>query len=567
MANDTGSLKRQFAPVLVAVLLAWTWYSHFWPELQTANESIRLYFVQAVVESGRPELDAVCARHGHVPVDRSEYGGHVYMDKAPGLPALAMPLYAVYRAIDPAHVDDHLWMFGILVCLLTITLPSWLMLWLLARYLTTLGMTPRVAAIATLALALASPLFAYATLYFGHGLAAACIGAAVYLLAMPEEGVGTLRRRLVLGALLGFAGLVDMPVFALSALVVPWAAARAVPHADGLALARRMRAVTPIVLLLALAVLVQLGYNGWMLGHPLRFAYHFKGDKAFAAMHGSGIFGFHMPQLDVLALLLVGPSRGLLYHSPWLLPALAGLLFAARDHQLSEARRLDAIALVLLALTYAIAISGFADWKAGDAAYARHLVPILPLLAPGLGYALRPPKLARPARAVILTTVAVGLILTMPTIATFPYHFTKLERPVLELGWPLWLLGNFSPSIGRALGWSDWTSAGVFLGLCVVPWLLTLRLPHALGDARETVVQRLAVWTVALGTTVLWMLALIAAVPHPGRVVQVARAQASNLLGPDAEERDGNKPWQKILKAVEERKARSRRENPSTPQN
>ncbi len=564
MADETRTnslpfkLGRPFALVLATVLLAWTWYSHFWPQLQTANESIRLYFVQAVVETGRPELDTVCARHGHVPVDRSEYGGHLYMDKAPGLAALAVPLYAAFQALDPHSADDDLWLFGILVCLLTVTLPCWAMLWLLARYLTVLGMTPRVAAIATLALALASPLFAYATLYFGHGLAAACVGTAAYLLALPEAGVGPLRRRLGVGALLGFAGLVDTPVFVLGALAVLWAAARALPHADGLALRARATAVLPIVALMALAVLLQLAYNAWMLGHPLRFAYHFKGDKAFAALHGTGLFGFHLPQLDVLALLLVGPSRGLLYHSPWLVPALGGLIVAARDRGLSEARRLDAIALALMALGYAIVVSGFADWKAGDAAYARHLVPVLPLLAPGLAYALHPPQLARPARALILTTIAVGLILTMPTIATFPYHFTKLERPVLELGWPLWLLGNFSPSVGRGLGWSDWTSAAVFFALCTLPWLLTLRLPHALGGAREPVAQRLAVWTVALGTTALWMLSLIAAVPHPGRIVQVARAQASTLLGPDAEERDGNKPWQKILEASRERAERAR---------
>ena len=84
---------RRLAPVLATVLLAWTWYGHFWPQLQTANESIRLYFVQAIIETGRPELDSVCVKHGIVPVDRSEFGGHTYMDKAPGLSLLALPIY------------------------------------------------------------------------------------------------------------------------------------------------------------------------------------------------------------------------------------------------------------------------------------------------------------------------------------------------------------------------------------------------------------------------------------------------------------------------------------------
>lgn len=544
---------RGFGPMLCAVLLAWSWYVHFWPQFKTTNESIRLYFVQAVIESGRPELDAVCARHAHVPVDRSEYGGHIYMDKAPGLSVLALPIYPVVRALHPDVATGDLWRFGVIACFLTITLPAWLMLWLLARYLSTLGVSPRVVAITVLALALASPLFAYVTLYFGHALAAACVGMAAYLLAEVDAGAGTVRRRLTIGALLGFAGLVDTPVFVIGGLIALWTGARARPHAEGLALPARIRAMLPVVALLAFFVGAQLAYNAWMLGDPLRFAYQWKGEKAFAAMHGSGFFGFHVPQLDVLALLLVGPSRGLFYHAPWLVPALAGLLVAARDKTLAESRRLDAIALACVALTYAIVVSGFADWRAGDAAYARHLVPILPLLAPGLAYALRPPHLARPARALILTSIAVGLVLTMPTVATFPYHFAKLERPVLELGWPLWLLGNFSPSIGRALGWSDWTSAAAFFAICLTPWLLTLRLPNPIEARPEPLQQRLAVWIVALGTTALWLLSLVATVPHPGRVVQVARAQSAAMLGPDADERDGNKAWQKVFEHVRER--------------
>ena len=65
-------------------------------------------------------------------------------------------------------------------------------------------------------------------------------------------------------------------------------------------------------------------------------------------------------------------------------------------------------------------------------------------------------------------------------------------------------------------------------------------------------------WIVALGTTALWLVALVATVPHPGRVVQVARAQSASMLGPDADERDGNKPWQKLLQQVKDRNARAR---------
>lgn len=544
---------RPYMPALLALLLAWSWYVHFWPDLQTANESIRLYFVQAVVETGRPELDAVSTRHGHVPVDRSEFGGHIYMDKAPGLSLLALPIYPLLRAIDPAVETEDIWIFGIVACFLTVTLTSWLLLWVLIRYLQTLEIEPRTILLSVLALGLASPLFAYATLYFGHALAAACVGSAAYLLAMEPEGAGSLKRQLLIGLLLAEAGLTDSPVFALSALIVLWAMARALPHAHGFAPLRRLRAVLPMLLVLTAGVLVQLAYNHWALGNPLRFAYQFKGDQGFAALHHGGFFGFHLPQPDVLLLLLLGPSRGLLYHSPWLVPAVIGLLATAQRRDLPETQRLDAIALVCLALVYAILISGFADWKAGDAAYARHLIPVLPLLVPGLARALDWQPLPRPGRALILASMAMGLLLVVPTVATFPYHFARLERPVLELGWPLWLLGNFSPSMGRAAGWSDWTSATVFLVLVLIPWLLVLKLPRLRAHLIVPLREQMAVAVVAVGICVMWTLALLATVPKPGRVVQVARAQAAAMLGSDADTRDGNKPWQKILQHVRER--------------
>lgn len=545
---------QPYLPAMVVLLLAWSWYVHFWPNFQTANESIRLYFVEAVVETGRPELDSVTQRRHDIPFDRSEFGGHIYMDKAPGLSVLALPLYPIVRAVVPEVAGKDLWIFGVVVNFLTVTVPAWLLLWLLLRYLQATGGTPRTAMITALALGLASPFFSYATLYFGHALAAACVGAAFYLLASSDAGLGTLRTRLWAGALLGYAGLVDTPVFVLSAAVVTWAFVRAEPLSAGLALPRRLRACVPLLAMVAAGVAAQLLYNAWMLGHPLRFAYHYKGDLGLAKIHNGGFFGFNPPDLNALVQLTVGPARGLLYHSPWLLAAWLGLAGTALAPHLPVTRRLDAAALLSITGLYILVIAGFSDWKAGDSAYARHLVPILPLSAPGLAHVLGAPRMPRFLRAIVLASLGVGLLLTLPTVATFPYYFDKLDRPVLELGWPLWLTGHYSPSVGRWLGWSDWTSAFWFLVLCLAPWLLALRL-HATqpeGQA-ESGRDRATVWIMAVLGLLLWVGVLVAAVPEPGRRVQHARFQASTLLGPDADERDGNKYWQLLLKRANDR--------------
>lgn len=525
--------------------LAMAWYVHFWPHLHTANESIRLYFAQAVMESGRPELDEITRLHGSVPVDRSEYGGHIYMDKAPGLSLLALPVYAVVHALRPQVRHDELWLFGYICCLVLLVAPLLLGLLAMFAWLRRGGASPREAGLALLATGLASPIFVYSTLLFGHGLAAALIMIALFSLRPPEATAGA-GRRFGAGLAAGLAGLVDTPVFIFAAMLCLFVLARAPVDSDRSHAQKgwsqkgwqRVRQALPFVAGVALFAIAQLAYNHWTLGHPLRFTYQYKGDSDLAAIIDSGFFGFRPPSLVALWGTWLSPARGLIYHAPWLLVALLGLLVTAAGAP-SDARR-DARWLGAMVLAYGLLVSGFVDWRAGDSAGPRHLLPAIAPLAVGVVPGWRwlrdryvqgwQPDAIRGGLAV---AILLGLFFAALPVMTFPYHFHQLDHPVLELNLPILLFfGGHSHSVGNAMGLGHGVSAAVFLALMAAPWLLWLAWADATGEpARGPEAPRL--WrAVACGLVIATVCgaALVAPIPTPERMVQAARFKATQLL-------------------------------------
>ena len=523
--------RRAAFAVLCAIGAAWVWHIHFWPQFHAACESQSLYFVQAVVDDGRPDLGGPAARHGGAPAGCVSRNGLDYISESPGLALLAVPLYAVAREIHAPVADRELWLFGYLACLLTVTLPLLLALRSLWRYLEGIGIEHHVAGWTILALALASPLFVYATLLFSNGLAAACVALTFCLLAV--KGPVRARRLLGAGALVGFAGLADAPVFLLALLFAGFAAARIeLPDPPSL-LRQRLRAAA-LVLAGALPWLaLHLASNAWLFGHPLRFAAQLRVlPENVQTRVGPPL---HLPHLSDFMAQWFGERSGLLYHAPWLLLALAGLVLVARKHDTPRHVRIDALFLILAPLVYGILVASFGHWSLTDSASVRDLVPLLPLLAIGLAHFLTvrpwPPLL----RALTAASILAGFLMALPIVATFPYHFHQLKQPVLEFSWPLVVLGYFSPSLGRILGWSDWLSLAVFTGLCALPWLI-IGWPAGSEDVHRP--KRWLRVLAAVALCFLWVTVLMASVGKNNRAREVAKYKASSLLGASATERD-----------------------------
>lgn len=366
--------------MLGAIALAWCWYFHFWPQLHTANEAIRLDFVQAIVDEGTTQIDQIEKRHGQPSADRCRFEHHDYMDKAPGLSLLTVPIYALAKAIAPSvRRYDEIWKVGQLACLLTTALPLLLALRQLLMFLRRRGVGERDAALTVCALALASPLFVYATLFFGHGLATACVMFALFQWLERDD----VKSRFIAGLWLGLAGLTDTPVFVLGAFICIYSTlgSEAAPDPPRVRLLTQVKRFVPISAAMAIFVGIQLVYNYVSLGHPLRFSYHYKADPRFAAIMATGVFGFGLPTPTALFELLFGSSRGLFT----LRLSCSQVFVATLSLYLSRIYRGNANASRAFASPRSSATRCLSPvLRIGlphDSPGARHLLPITPLLA------------------------------------------------------------------------------------------------------------------------------------------------------------------------------------------
>ena len=158
------------------------------------NQASRFDLDRALLEHGRVVIDDYQANT----IDKAFYKSHHYSDKAPGsslaaLPALALARVALrYVGIDPVS-DPGLLAQNHAAAAWVATVPALLVCLGLFGWSIRRGCSRKGAAFAAVALGLASPLWAYATLFWGHVLAAFCLLSAAKGVATLAESQPTKR--------------------------------------------------------------------------------------------------------------------------------------------------------------------------------------------------------------------------------------------------------------------------------------------------------------------------------------------------------------------------------------
>jgi hypothetical protein len=164
------------------------------------NQDSRFDLTRALVEQHTVKIDSYRANTG----DSAFFQGHFYCDKAPGLSLLATPVWALIRAgarsagKDPDSTRTArlgLYLAG----LVTVALPTALALALLFLEALEMGSSVGGAAFGAVALALSTPLWCYATLFWGHAASGAFLVFAFIAARMLERPHYTAR-----GLWLGF---------------------------------------------------------------------------------------------------------------------------------------------------------------------------------------------------------------------------------------------------------------------------------------------------------------------------------------------------------------------------
>ncbi len=488
----TAATRLHFGPferlVLALAFVTQAAFFPWFPELRSPNELTRVYLAESLVDDASVSIDGAIARHGSIfDLSVREVDGHRrhYSDKAPGLAFLATPFIALYHATSSApdlNTQVRLTRF------VTATLPTFILLVLLLRFLRSELVDRRLPAILVLGYALGTVATPYSGLAFGHQLSA-CILFSLFLAIRADKP-----RAPLVGLLASAAVLVEYQNALLLLPFAIWFLARVRLSPRHLALA--VLGMAPLTALL-------LVYHHAAFGSPFLTGYSFIA-SSFAEVHAQGLLGVTLPKLSAANLSFISPAKGLFFFSPWLALALPGLF-------LLDPRGPHRFTLVFVVI-YALFVSSLVYPDGGWTVSQRHLAPMVPFLILPIGLLID-------RRRSPFAPVLVGLLI--PSIAActisavvWPHWQDHLQNPFWQLGWPLFADG-WVPASALAFI-SSWWLLVTLLGLaslCLLAYLLEpLILRH-----RYVALLATAALTTAIAAT------YIALARLPGRTQDVER--------------------------------------------
>jgi len=412
------------------------------------NQNSRFDLVRAMVEQGTLRIDAY---HENTS-DKAFANGHYYSDKAPGLALVAVPIAEAARpllrasGVDPASARG-LVATSYFVTVFGVALPmavACAVLFLIALWL---GSDANAAAFGALALGLATPMWAYSTLFWGHSLAGACLvfGFAFALrLRRDQSHAGDVLLGLGVGLTVGWATVTEYP--AAPAAVIIAVLALALVWKDGWP--RRWRACMGIAMGASACIAVLLVYQFRVFGSAVQPSYSYYPAGEFPWMK-RGYMGVTYPRIDVALKLLFGCRRGLLFVAPVALAAPFGLRWLWKQ----PTERAAAGAATAVAAYYFLFNASFVAWAGGRSYGPRYMAAGLPLLCVGLAPAWS--KARRFWRGVLVLAAAWGGMLALMAVSTTAQPRDEFRCALVQVFWPSFWAGKLSLNLQSMLTISE----------------------------------------------------------------------------------------------------------------
>ncbi|WP_093223541.1 hypothetical protein [Sphingomonas sp. NFR15] len=468
------------------VLFALVWFSCAWFgswELNP-NNATRLFAAFSIVERS----DATIDRFQSLTIDKARFGDHYYMDKAPGMTLMAVPLvWAVEKTtggetdtqvIDAAN--PRLMRFMALRLRVVVALGAALLTAfatvLLLDLATGITGSPAAGLYAALSYALGSIVWGWSTTMLGHAPVAALLLIATWAIWRGTSGAAELARwryPLLAGLALGWAVVVEFQAALGGVAIAGWALWRT----RDVAWPVRGRVLAMAVGTGIVAMLPLFAYNLFTFGTLFRLGY--QGVVGFDGMQ-QGLFGLTYPKPEALFGILFGVRRGLLWVSPVIILGTVGIAGMIRTR---ETRDLGVLAAVVIAIVLMVNAS-YVYWDGGASIGPRHSVPAIPFLAIGLAVLwARWRGAGRRAALVALLVVSVAINLMIASTDIFgseAYADPLWSRTIVAMFLP----GNLSTIPSDFFGWSAWR--GFFLYLDVAVPLLVLLIVWTRAAERQT---------------------------------------------------------------------------------
>ncbi|MBW1871752.1 MAG: hypothetical protein JRJ19_06790 [Deltaproteobacteria bacterium] len=443
MTNDRVRPSKWTAWYLGGAILVMTiWFFPYFPQLGSPNELTRLYLTRAIVDDGSFSIDGVVSRYGHI-TDLARADGRLYSDKAPGVSIAGLPVYIVAKALvgwnsEAISNSSLLRLMRIFLAGLPTAAIVVLLFFLLGRI--ELSRSRRLFLVG--AYGLGTIAFPYGVLLFGHQLATLCLVGAFSLIERNNRKPAWYAS-LIAGCLLGCALLCEYTTLL---LVIPIAV-----YAVWSSSTR-----TRNIFLGLLGCLLPLGflaaYHTLCFSGPFSTGYAHLAHKSFAQVHDQGLWGLVTPSFSRLLVILVSPTKGLWFFSPWLILALPGLVAALLRPKYPRLRpawiAISTASLLYLLFAMSLQLSAW-GWSLGP----RHLCPLIPFWVLAIGYLLRLPigysKWTERTLLVLVPLSVITIVLPTAVFGGFPPDFSN---PLADFTLPLLSSGCLPPSIGTSLG-------------------------------------------------------------------------------------------------------------------
>lgn len=453
---------------IAALLFVFVWLSGAWfgSDELNPNNATRMFAAISLVE----DHDATIDGYAPLTIDKAQFGGHTYMDKAPGMTLMAVPVVAAVNALTGTNARAERVLIPELgagrLMRPRVRLASALTSALLTAIAATMlfGMTiERTGSLgaglfAALGYALGTPIWGWSTTIFGHAAAAALLLIATIAIwrgtRAAKAGSGD---ALIAGLALGWAIVVEYQA-ALSGLAIGlWALWRLWRYPG----AERWRAIAlaaagAIVALVPLAI-----YNLIAFGTLLKLGY--EGVVGFSGMQ-QGLFGLTYPKVEVIGEILGGARIGLIWVAPILAAAPIGLALMIRRR---ETRDLGLLAVAVAAIVVLINAS-YVYWDGGSSTGPRLSVPAIGFLALGFGplwmacrhLALRVGLVILLAASMTLNLVIAGVDITSPEYIRWPVVTWIIEKRLI------W--GALRDFPAEQWGWNPWTGFALYCAIAAI---------------------------------------------------------------------------------------------------
>ena len=449
-AQRSVSPRTHFGVLVCALVVALAW-----PIQEVGWTQKAHYALVRSLADGTPHIDRYHLETG----DKSYYDGHFASVKAPGLAIVSLPAYTVLDATGavPESERTAVWLLNLFT-----VVPFAVLLYLMARRVAR-DLTGKDGIAAATALAVATLILPFSTLYFTH-VPAAALGVTALWLALRARSSHSLPLVVASAVVAALGVLFEYPAGVLSIALGIFLVATM--HA-------RLRTAGAFVAGTLAGLVPLMAYNTWAFGSPTHLSYEnvvAPEDwlEAVPATLPTGSLGFTAPSLESVAELLLS-SRGLLVTTPILAAGVLGLVLLYRAGRRAEAILLSATALVALAWNSGFT-TAYGGPFGGDSPGARYMVGVLPLVLLPLGLVLT----RLPTAVVLLTAISCGAMAivtaTRPQVGEAePHLWLELLRSGSFTETPLSLLG-------AGTGWIAIAPFFIALAIvCVGTWTLVAR--------------------------------------------------------------------------------------------